>query len=758
MFLSCDMGVYESNDGGNTWALLAAGAPAGTADSPGGAGGPGDVSDLVMIASGAPETIQLIAGYAGQGLYSNTLANGAWSGWSQIAVSLTPASVGRIALGQSANNPTTIWAVFADSSGSVIAGIASTSDGVNWNAVTGPGAAIQIWATFYNLYVAVHPNTPTTIFLGVVTLSMSTNGAAPWTDISLGTTGTSPTRLHTDQHALAFDPLNPNTMFVCNDGGLYITTDGAVTWQQCNTTLNTLQFYCMSQHPTYSGLIAAGTQDNGGGFYNGAPGWIFDQWGGASHNTIQGDITAIAIDPVNPQTIYYGLYGQVYQSTDGGQFWNLTAQPDSAMMTGAAWNFPLVLDPNTSGVCYVGSTSLLRSDDGLATVTAIFTPLNDVISAIAIHPTNSNNVYVGTVSGSVYLVSNNGMTWSSTPLSAPPLPAGLNVSSIAVDTTGAVWVSFSSVIYVEATGEFSNDHVYFLPPNGSSWNDQSAGLAQANPINTIVIDPSNNDNVFCGGDSGVFQWSAASGSWSLWNDSLPNVPVYQLAIHNPTRLIRAATFGRGIWQRPVDPVSSPLVDIYIRDDILDDGIVPAPVGESNPFSPSDFVWWWQSPDITIDASNPPQTPSPVTDAVSLANLIVDGNPTQGATVILYVQVHNRGPNPATGVTVIPLFADASAGLPDLPSDFWTGGNPFAGTANAASWTPVGPASSPITLNPCCTAVLSWSWSVPANAAPHTCMLVLATSNEDPLTVSGVFDVATVVTGQNNVAQRNLHII
>ena len=132
-----------------------------------------------MIASGAPETIQLIAGYAGQGLYSNTLANGAWSGWSQIAVSLTPASVGRIALGQSANNPTTIWAVFADSSGSVIAGIASTSDGVNRNAVTGPGAAIQIWATFYNLYVAVHPNTPTTIFLGVVTLSMSTNGAAP---------------------------------------------------------------------------------------------------------------------------------------------------------------------------------------------------------------------------------------------------------------------------------------------------------------------------------------------------------------------------------------------------------------------------------------------------------------------------------------------------------------------------------------------------------------------------------------------------
>ena len=39
---------------------------------------------------------------------------------------------------------------------------------------------------------------------------------------------------------------------------------------------------------------------------------------------------------------------------------------------------------------------------------------------------------------------------------------------------------------------------------------------------------------------------------------------------------------------------------------------------------------------------------------------------------VYIQVHNRGRKAATNVAVKAFFTDASLGLPDLPTAFWTG--------------------------------------------------------------------------------------
>ena len=60
----------------------------------------------------------------------------------------------------------------------------------------------------------------------------------------------------------------------------------------------------------------------------------------------------------------------------------------------------------------------------------------------------------------------------------------------------------SSVLWSETTGEFSNDHVYWRAAAGGNWLSRSTGLAQANPINSIVIDPADSNRLFCGGDLG----------------------------------------------------------------------------------------------------------------------------------------------------------------------------------------------------------------------------------------------------------------
>jgi len=50
---------------------------------------------------------------------------------------------------------------------------------------------------------------------------------------------------------------------------------------------------------------------------------------------------------------------------------------------------------------------------------------------------------------------------------------------------------------------------------------------------------------------------------------------------------------------------------------------------------------------------------------------VDRNPVRGRAANAYVQVSNRGLQPSLNVRVIALWADATAGLPVLPPDFWT---------------------------------------------------------------------------------------
>ncbi len=738
MFLACDAGIYESTTGGTGWTPLRA----------------GSASDLVLrVIGGPPPTIQLIAAFHGEGIFSSSLTGGVWSAWTQITSPAFPSAFGRIVLGQSRNNPLHIWAAFSGADGSSLAGIAkSVNGGGTWTAVANPVGTI--YGTNYNLSLAVHPDTPGTVFLGMNQLWRTDSGSAPWTQA----TGVS-TFLHVDHHAFAFDPVNPDVVYACGDGGIYRAADGGTNWEHRNRDLATLQFYHVTNHPTWAAILLGGTQDNGGAFYTGAPAWRVRQWPlPLPLNAIGGDVVVTAIEPLLPSRMYYGLYGEIYRSDDGGRQWTVK----HSLGFPAEWNFPFVVDPALPGVCYTGGNTLQRSADAGENWTPVTSILTGNITTIAVHPANSNLVYVGTSQGRVYRIQRTGADWTlpnvtTGDITGPPLPAGLYISCVAVDTAGTVWVSFSAVLMTEATGEFTNDHIYRLPAGSVTWENRSAGLAQANPINTIVIDPADNNVLFCGGDLGVFRWSAGAGVWQLWDHGLPNAPVLHLAIHNPSRLLRAATYGRGVWERSIDVLTCPDVDIYLRDNILDTGRGPAPSGVPHPFDPVNLAWWWQSEDITVDAP-PFQTTTPVGDHVSIANLVAHRNAKRGSTNRFYVQVHNRGAFKATNVRVRAFFANASAGLPNLPGDFWTGLKPFDADPSAMFWTPIGSKQTVAELEPGETTVLVWNWTVPMSAAGHSCLLALATCTEDPLSAMGVLDVGQVIVDHNNVTLKNLTVI
>jgi hypothetical protein len=415
-------------------------------------------------------------------------------------------------------------------------------------------------------------------------------------------------------------------------------------------------------------------------------------------------------------------------------------------------------------VCYFGGNQLWRSPDNADTWSAITNPLVGNITCIAVHPTDSMTLYVGTTQGRVYKVQKTGATWAltdvtTTDLTGPNLPTNVYLSDILVDTAGTVWVTIASVLWSESTGEFSNNHVYRRLPGAANWETRSMNLVQANPINTIVIDPLDNNRLFCGGDLGVFRTEDAGANWTVWDEGLPNVPVFDLAVHNPRRILRAATHGRSIWERPIDTTVCPMVDLYMRDNILDTGRVqPSPEASQHPFDPTIGVHHWQSVDIKVDAPEPDfQTTSPVTDYVSFESDVQHRNPRRNRTNRFYVQVHNRGVNKATNVQVRAFFANASAGLPTLPSDFWSGGKPFEGDPSGIDWIPIGTTRTIPELGPAEPGIIEWDWYVPDTAATHSCLLAFATCTEDPLDGSGMFNVDILERNRKQITLKNLHV-
>jgi hypothetical protein len=307
-----------------------------------------------------------------------------------------------------------------------------------------------------------------------------------------------------------------------------------------------------------------------------------------------------------------------------------------------------------------------------------------------------------------------------------------------------------------------------VPASGTAtWTDISGGLPNT-PVNALTIDPAAPNTMYIATDVAVFRTTNSGTTWTRFSEGLPNCAVFDMRLHAPTRLLRVATHGRGVWERQLDTLSMPEVDIFVRDNIMHTGRQSSSTSESAAFadplqhvSLGDSVWWWQCADIKIDAL---EGPTPVyqmnmadVDYAAFESKLAHRNPQRGNINRAYIQVHNRGIQPATNVIAKILYADASAGLPDLPSDFWTA---FPGdSADTSHWKPIGTAQVIPSILPTEPAILEWEWNTPTTAADHSCLLVVTDCTADPIQAANkVLNIADLVSNEKRVGLRNLHVV
>ena len=224
--------------------------------------------------------------------------------------------------------------------------------------------------------VAVDPQAPATVYAGALGgIYKSTNAGADW---RASFTQTSRDDRINSELELAVDPQHPATVFAItashNDRSvyeslIYRSQDGGRTW------------------PRSSQVQAVEVPE--------IPGASVDRpWPAPS----------LAIDPLNPDTLYAGGLG-VHRSVDGGKTWRQAGLPRSPVLA-------LAVDPKETAVVYAGTDAgLSKSTNGGTTWQPLQGALDDVrVEALAIDPEYRQTVIAGTDQG-VFWSTDGGDRW-----------------------------------------------------------------------------------------------------------------------------------------------------------------------------------------------------------------------------------------------------------------------------------------------------------------------------------------------------------
>ena len=418
------------------------------------------------------------------------------------------------------------------------------SDPVKLLSYDGAGTRGYGWANFF---ITVSLNDPYSLWSGGHIIFKSTNSGSSW----------SPTVtpwyccLHTDIHQLLYDPNNSNRFFAANDGGIFVSTDQALSWNPSSNGLACSQFESMGQSNVDSNFVIGGLQDNGI-IYNNSDGNYHTYTGG---------------DPTDHMTCDYTNTYNVYTTHSGGKVFNPYNRSQSAnlnlpnsLASGSRQSFFIsALNPSTafgwgSNVwrsSNVNNYNLAAGTSSVAwtQISAFGLPIQDVKTS----PASDDIVYALSNNATIYKSVN--ATSGSPTFSLISLPPGASSSingSLTVSTLNP------NVIYTTA-----NNAVYRSTDAGTTWNNYTAtGLPGIN-LQKIFLDPySTIEGTYVITTLGLFYRDLTMTSWASVNPQVvsgaQNTDANFAGLINGASLFKGSgsssshisfsTWGSGIWK------------------------------------------------------------------------------------------------------------------------------------------------------------------------------------------------------------------
>ena len=406
----------------------------------------------------------------------------------------------------------------------------STDKGINFTFLTNPiqschGFSVNDQDTSYMIY-------------GYVDITRSTDGGKTFTKCtywSLGNTNgdhtthqksfeTSTNYVHADLHPAKC--IN-GVFYVGTDGLISKSTDNGVTWEGIGQGIGVRENYRLGVSQSNHYRSISGSQDNGTSIK------VKDTW----IEFYGADGMEGIIHPLNDSWMIGSTQNGGRRVTYNTGKTNQSGNPSGS--ENGAWIAPIAYDPNNHMTVYDFRENIYKSTNFGDTHQNLGTPsgFNGTIKRAAIAQNNSDIIVVSRYS-QILKSTDGAVSFSSINNNLPDH----SIKDLAFDPNDD-----NTIIIVFNSSEDNDEKVFITTNGGTSWTNITHNLGNM-PILSVVIDHTNASNIYLGAEIGIYTMPMTSNNWDLYNTNLPNVSVKEMEIVYGSNTIKAATWGRGLWE------------------------------------------------------------------------------------------------------------------------------------------------------------------------------------------------------------------
>lgn len=382
----------------------------------------------------------------------------------------------------------------------------------------------------YDLAIAISRTDEADIMTGGINTWVSTNWGWDWTITShWNSIGNTIGYTHADIHALEISPIN-NYLYCGSDGGIFRSTDFGNTWTDLTSGLGITQWYGIGGIESYPNLLVGGAQDNGCNKWDGSNTMVHMRGGDGTNGIIDYSNSNILYTIRSSPPSYSGM---LEKSVNGGSSFSIIT-PSGVI---GYFETSLAMDPSNPSILYGGYSNVMKSTNGGSSWT------NTGASGqycLAVGTSNTNRIYAIGIGYSLYRSDDAASTWES----MAGVGAGIAMIDLAIDPANSL------NIFIACGGHHDGLKVYESLNGGQNYFNISGSLPNVK-INCIAYEPGSADGIYIGTDLGVFYRDDNIGDWIPFMNGLPYVKVTDLEINSTFGLIRAATYGRGLWSSPL---------------------------------------------------------------------------------------------------------------------------------------------------------------------------------------------------------------
>lgn len=379
--------------------------------------------------------------------------------------------------------------------------------------------------------------------------------------------------VHSDHHALWFNPKDSKHYINGNDGGINITYDDGKTWFKANS-IPVGQFYAVAVDMAKPYNVYGGLQDNGVWYGSSTNNFdfnfgIFDA-GDGFKMLGGGDGMQVQVDWRDNNIVYFGsqfgFYSRLNKATGERKFLRVPRDLGESPFR-FNWEAPITLSRHNQDILYFGSNKFHRSldkGDNFKTLSGDLTrgkKEGDVpfgtLTTIEESPLKFGLLYVGSDDGLIHISKDGGYTWNKIMDKENLWVSGISVSNHA---EGTLYASLNAY-----RQDNFKAYLFASTDYGQTWQAIGSNLP-AEPINTVKEDPKNANILYVGTDHGLYiSFDKGQTFMSANGNGLPAVSVHDLVIHPRENELIVGTHGRSIYVADVKPLQALTNEVLAKD-------------------------------------------------------------------------------------------------------------------------------------------------------------------------------------------------